>query len=74
VRAGRLEFFPDHAKLIDRAAFKGWIKPLYDTQVARPRQATFRRARCRLAYIAPYTHRGANCRLISADEKGITFK
>src|SRR5262245_54334011 len=39
-RAGRLEFFPDHAKLIDRAAFKGWIKPLYDIQVARPRQAT----------------------------------
>ncbi len=31
-KAGRLQFFGPHAHLADRAAFKTWLEPLYDTK------------------------------------------
>ena len=30
--AGRLQFFGAHAHLADKAAFKSWLEPLYDTK------------------------------------------
>jgi len=73
---GRLQFFGDHAHLSDKAAFKSWLEPLYDTKwhvhVKRP----FAGPEQVLAYLARYTHRVAisNSRLVSADETGVTFK
>jgi Putative transposase/Transposase zinc-binding domain len=74
--AGRLKFFADHAKLADRAAFKDWLEPLYDTKWHVHAKRPFAGPEAVLAYLARYTHRVAisNSRLISADEKGITFK
>jgi hypothetical protein len=74
--AGRLQFFGLHAHLADRAAFKAWLEPLYDTKWHVYAKRPFAGPEQVLAYLARYTHRVAisNSRLIGADEKGVTFK
>ena len=74
--AGRLEFFGDHAHLADKAAFKAWLEPLYQTNWHVHAKRPFAGPEAVLAYLARYTHRVAigNSRLISDDEKGVTFK
>ena len=74
--AGRLQFFAAHAGLADKAAFKSWLEPLYDTKWHVHAKRPFAGPEQVLAYLARYTHRVAigNSRLVSADEKGITFK
>jgi Putative transposase len=74
--SGRLEFFGDHAGLADKAAFKAWLEPLYDTKWHVHAKRPFAGPEQVLAYLARYTHRVAigNSRLVSADEKGVTFK
>jgi hypothetical protein len=74
--AGRLQFFGPHAHLADRAAFKAWLEPLYDTKWHVYAKRPFAGPEQVLAYLARYTHRVAisNSRLIGADEKGVTFK
>jgi len=74
--AGRLEFFGPHAGLANKAAFKVWLEPLYDTKWHVHAKRPFAGPEQVLAYLARYTHRVAigNSRLVAADEKGITFK
>ena len=74
--AGRLQFFADHARLADKAAFKAWLEPLYQTNWHVHAKRPFAGPEQVLAYLARYTHRVAigNSRLVSDDEKGVTFK
>ena len=74
--SGRLQFFGDHAGLADKAAFKSWLEPLYDTKWHVHAKRPFAGPEQVLAYLARYTHRVAigNSRLVAADEKGVTFK
>ena len=74
--AGRLQFFGRHAALADKAAFKSWLKPLYDTKWHVHAKRPFAGPEAVLGYLARYTHRVAisNSRLIAADEFGVTFK
>jgi hypothetical protein len=72
---GRLEFFGPHAGLADRAAFKAYLEPLYDTNWHVYAKRPFAGPEQVLAYLARYTHRVAisNKRLVGIDEKGVTF-
>jgi hypothetical protein len=72
---GRLEFFGPHAALADKAAFKSYLEPLYDTRWHVYAKRPFAGPEAVLAYLARYTHRVAisNKRLIGMDEKGVTF-
>jgi hypothetical protein len=74
--SGRLEFFGDHAGLADKAAFKAWLEPLYDTKWHVYAKRPFAGPEQVLAYLARYTHRVAigNSRLVAADARGVTFK
>jgi hypothetical protein len=74
--AGRLQFFQDHARLADKAAFKAWLEPLYQTNWHVYAKRPFAGPEQVLAYLARYTHRVAisNSRLVSDDSKGVTFK
>ena len=73
---GRLQFFGEHAGLADKAAFKAWLEPLYATKWHVHAKRPFAGPEQVLAYLARYTHRVAigNSRLVSVDEKGVTFK
>ena len=74
--AGRLQFFGPHAGLADKAAFKAWLEPLYDTKWHVHAKRPFDGPEQVLAYLARYTHRVAisSSRLVAADETGVTFK
>jgi hypothetical protein len=74
--AGRLQFFGPHAGLADKAAFKAWLEPLYDTNWHVHAKRPFAGPEQVLAYLARYTHRVAisSGRLLAADETGVTFK
>jgi hypothetical protein len=74
--AGLLQFFGPHAALTDKAAFKSWLEPLYDTKWHVHAKRPFAGSEAVLGYLARYTHRVAlsNSRLIAADESGVTFK
>ena len=74
--AGRLQFFGPHSGLTDKAAFKAFLEPLYDTKWHVYSKRPFAGPEQVLAYLARYTHRVAisSSRLISADEQGVTFK
>ena len=74
--AGRLQFFGGHAGLADKAAFKAWLEPLYQTNWHVHAKRPFAGPEAVLAYLARYTHRVAisSSRLVSDDEKGVTFK
>jgi len=74
--AGKLFFFGAHAHLARAKAFAAFLAPLKKTKwfvyVKRP----FAGPDAVLAYLSRYTHRVAisNRRLLSADERGVTFK
>jgi hypothetical protein len=74
--AGRLEFFGPHAGLADKAAFKAWLEPLYQTNWHVHAKRPFAGPEQVLAYLARYTHRVAisSSRLVAADETGVTFR
>jgi hypothetical protein len=74
--AGHLQFFGDHARLADKAAFKAWLEPLYETEWHVHAKRPFAGPEQVLAYLARYTHRVAisNSRLIKVDESGVTFR
>ena len=73
--AGRLEFFGPHAGLADKAAFKAFLEPLYDTKWYVHAKRPFAGPEQVLAYLARYTHRVAisSSRLVAADAAGVTF-
>jgi hypothetical protein len=72
---GRMQFFASHSDLADRARFKAWLEPLYDTNWHVYAKRPFAGPEQVLAYLARYTHRVAisNRRLIKADATGVTF-
>ncbi len=74
--AGRLQFFGDHAGLADKAAFKAWLEPLYQTNWHVHAKRPFAGPEQVLAYLARYTHRVAisSSRLVAADQTGVTFR
>jgi hypothetical protein len=74
--AGRLQFFGDHARLADEAAFKAYLAPLRKINWVVYAKEPFAGPRQVLRYLSRYTHRIAisNRRLLSADENGVTFK
>ncbi len=72
---GLLQFFGPHAGLADKAAFKAFLKPLYETKWYVHAKRPFAGPEAVLAYLARYTHRVAisSSRLVAADATGVTF-
>jgi len=74
--AGRLQFFGDHTRLTNKAAFKAYLAPLHRTKWFVYSKRPFAGPEQVLAYLARYTHRVAisNTRLVAADATGVTFR
>jgi len=74
--AGKLQFFGDHAHLAQPDAFTAVLAPLRNTKWFVYSKRPFTGPEAVLAYLSRYTHRVAisNSRLITANEKGVTFK
>lgn len=74
--AGRLAFFGDHAGLAEGQAFRAFLAPIRRSEWVVYSKKPFGGPEAVLAYLARYTHRVAisNRRLITADDRGITFK
>jgi hypothetical protein len=74
--AGQLQFFGDHVGLADKAAFEAYLRPLHEIDWVVYAKEPFAGPEQVLRYLSRYTHRIAisNRRLVSADEKGVTFK
>jgi Putative transposase/Transposase zinc-binding domain len=75
-RAGRLQFFGEHAALADARTFARWLAPLRQCEWVVYAKRPFAGPAAVLAYLSRYTHRVAisNSRLISMDERGVTFR
>jgi Putative transposase/Transposase zinc-binding domain len=75
-RAGRLQFFGEHAALADARTFARWLAPLRQCEWVVYAKRPFAGPQAVLAYLSRYTHRVAisNRRLISMDERGVTFR
>jgi len=75
-RAGRLAFYGDLAPLADPAAFAGHLAPLRRCEWVTYAKQPFAGPEAVLAYLSRYTHRVAiaNSRLLSLDERGVTFR
>jgi hypothetical protein len=75
-KAGKLQFFGEHAGLIDRNAFDAFLKPLRQIDWVVYAKEPFAGPKAVLAYLSRYTHRVAisNSRLIRFDENSVTFK
>jgi hypothetical protein len=75
-KAGELQFFGNHAPLADGQAFAAFLAPLRNIEWVVYSKRPFGGPKQVLAYLARYTHRVAisNSRLISFDDKGVTFK
>ena len=75
-KAGKLQFFGDHADLTDRDAFDAFLKPLRKIDWVVYAKEPFAGPRAVLAYLSRYTHRIAisNSRLIRFDECSVTFR
>ena len=69
--AGRLQFFGDHVRLADKAAFKAYLRPLREIDWVVYAKEPFAGPKQVLRYLSRYTHRIAisNRRLLSADQK-----
>ncbi|NQW12748.1 MAG: IS91 family transposase [Rhodobacter sp.] len=74
--AGRLQFFGDHNHLANANAFADYLRPLRKIEWVVYAKRPFAGPEAVLAYLSRYTHRVAiaNSRLISCDNKGVTFK
>jgi len=75
-RAGRLQFFGEHAALADASTFARWLAPLRACEWVAYAKRPFAGPQAVLAYLSRYTHRVAiaNSRLVSMDEHGVTFR
>jgi hypothetical protein len=75
-KAGRLQFFGEHARLADHGAFAAYLAPLRKIKWVVYAKPPFGGPEAVLAYLSRYTHRVAiaNSRLITFDDKGVTFK
>ena len=74
--AGKLQFFGHHAHLAQPDAFTAVLAPLRNTKWFVYSKRPFAGPEAVLAYLSRYTHRVAisNSRLITANEKCVTFK
>jgi hypothetical protein len=74
--ADQLQFFGDYTHLSDAAAFADWLAPLKKCEWVVYAKRPFAGPEAVLAYLSRYTHRVAiaNSRLISFDERGVTFR
>jgi hypothetical protein len=74
--AGKLQFFGQHARLADAAAFAAFLAPLQTTRWFVYAKRPFAGPQAVLAYLARYTHRVAisNRRLVALDANGVTFR
>ena len=74
--AGHLQFFGDHVRLADKAAFEAYLAPLREIDWVVYAKEPFAGPEEVLRYLSRYTHRIAisNRRLVAADENGVTFK
>jgi hypothetical protein len=75
-KAGELQFFGNHAKLANANAFTAYLAPLRKRKWVVYSKRPFGGPQEVLRYLARYTHRVAisNRRLITCNEKGVTFK
>jgi predicted Zn-ribbon and HTH transcriptional regulator len=75
-QAGRLSFFGDYAHLAAAQSFAAYLAPLRKAEWVVYSKRPFGGPEAVLAYLSRYTHRVAiaNSRLISFDERGVTFK
>jgi len=75
-KAGKLQFFNEHASLRDCEAFTDYLAPLKDKKWHVYAKRPFGGPQAVLAYLARYTHRVAisNRRLLHADAQAVTFK
>jgi len=75
-RAGRLQFFAEHAALTEASAFAAWLAPLRKCEWVVYAKRPFAGPAAVLAYLSRYTHRVAisNQRLIALDERGVSFR
>jgi Putative transposase len=75
-RAGALQFFSKHAALANARAFAAYLAPLRNSNWVVYCKRPFGGPEEVLRYLARYTHRVAisNRRLVSLDDKGVTFK
>src|SRR5215475_9122422 len=74
--AGQLQFFGRHAALTHARAFAAYLAPLRNSEWVVYSKRPFGGPEEVLRYLARYTHRVAisNRRLVSLDDKGVTFK
>ena len=74
--AGRLQFFGNHEHLADAKDFADYLRPVRKIDWVVYAKRPFAGPEAVLAYLSRYTHRVAiaNSRLISSDNKGVTFK
>ena len=75
-KAGKLEFYGQHAGLADPKAFACFLAPHRETEWVVHAKQPFAGPKAVLAYLSRYTHRVAisNSRLISGDGNNVTFK
>jgi len=75
-RAGRLQFFGEHAALADSSTFARWLAPLRQCEWVVYAKRPFAGPEAVLAYLSRYTHRVAisNSRLVALDERGVSFR
>jgi hypothetical protein len=73
---GKLQFFGEHAALVDATAFKAWLAQLRQSEWVVYAKRPFAGPQAVLAYLSRYTHRVAisNSRLIALDEHGVSFR
>jgi hypothetical protein len=74
--AGRLQFFGQHQNLANASDFANYLAPLRTIDWVVYAKRPFAGPEAVLAYLSRYTHRVAiaNSRLITCDERGVTFK
>lgn len=74
--AGQLQFFGEHANLVDASAFTDWLVPLKKCEWVVYAKRPFAGPSAVLAYLSRYTHRVAiaNSRLMALDERGVKFR
>jgi len=75
-KAGELQFFSDHAELIDSVTFEDMLTPLRKIDWVVYAKEPFAGPKAVLAYLSRYTHRIAisNSRLIQFDADRVAFK
>jgi hypothetical protein len=73
--AGRLQFFGEHASLVEPDAFAAHLAPLRKVEWVVYAKRPFAGPEAVLAYLSRYTHRVAisNRRLVALNGKGVTF-